>query len=221
MSTWRETFQYHVIRMNPYFKRIKPPIKSDVKIYLAGYYARFLDEEYKKQIKPYIIEDLETFKNFIKKHEFKLGQNAPVFFYAKLNAEYKMFQLLEESIKYKNYKFHKFYLTEPAILFSITSNYYRMAGKLYHALLFEILYKRIQDIFSVFHYYTQSLGYHYKQKYLESEEKEEILDVSISDNEIHQFLNEIHIEISDEKNQIQKKDYYQLDFNLDQFFLQS
>lgn len=221
MSTWHDTFQFHIIRMNPYFKKIKPPIKSDLKIYLAGYYARFLDEEYKKQIKPYIIDDLETFKNFIKKHEYKLGQKAPVFYLAKLNAEYKMFRLVEESIKYKNYKVQRFYLMEPAILFSIASNYYRLAGKLYHALLFEMLYKRIQDIFSVFQYYTESLDYQYKQKYLKSEQKEELPNISISENEINELLNQIHIEISDENHQIQKKDYHEFYINFNQFFLQS
>jgi hypothetical protein len=156
---WKESFKIHLIKMDKFFTYCKPPLKCDVKVYLAGYYARFLDEDYINQIKPFIIEDKEYFKILIKKHHQKLGQNAPIFYYAKINAEYKMYLILRQFSRYKklyNYSL-QYELSEPATLYLLASNYYRYSGKIYQALLFENIYKRIKEIFSILNQYTKSL----------------------------------------------------------------
>ncbi|GIX40641.1 MAG: hypothetical protein KatS3mg129_0374 [Leptospiraceae bacterium] len=215
---WKETFKIHLIKMDKFFSFCKPPIKNDVKVYLAGYYARYLDDDYRNQIQPYIIKDIEHFKELIKKHHLKLGQNAPIFYYAKINAEYKMFYLLTENLNKKQiYEYSLNYqLSEPATLYSLTSTYYRISGQIYHALLFENIYKRIKEIFSILNLYSKAI--HLNQKF----EKEEIsykLDTP-TEEEIEQFKINLKKEI---QNQITEKEIKNDEINqiLSKFFFQS
>ncbi len=194
---WKETFKIHLIKMNQYFDSFQPPIKNDIKVYLAGSFARYLDKEYISQIKPYIIDDLESFINFIKKFKYKLGNNAPIFYYAKINAEFKMFQLLENQST-KNIETISYYLHEPATLFSFASIYYRLAGKIYQSILFEIIYKRIKEIFSALELYVRSLDLEYKKKY---DQDIPVIIEEIKDEEIYYFL-----ENYNEKNDITIQD---------------
>ena len=208
---WKESFKIHLVKMDQYFQKYKPPFKSDIKVYLAGYYARYLDEEYKNQIQPYIIENLEYFKQLIKKHHLKLGQNASIFYYAKINAEYRMFNILQKSITQK--EFHSFTLnyelSEPASLYLLASTYYRLSGKIYNALIFEYIYKRIREIFLILNLYSKAVELD------QSKEK-------ITQEELENFINNLKKELSQENQisieQIQKDPINQI---LSKLFYQS
>ncbi|MFN3604555.1 MAG: hypothetical protein ACK4UJ_07575 [Leptonema sp. (in: bacteria)] len=179
--------------MDSFFIKCKPPIKNDIKVYLAGYLARYLDKEYKKQIQPVLLKDLEEMDSIIRKHQYKLGQKSPIYFYARINAEYQMFSLLLESLIYNtNYQFLK--LKEPANLFSIASVYSKLAGKIYYSLLFEYIYKRIQEIFSLLFSYSQYINLDSILKELSKNQKlktnlEEILNITIDDIKDEEYKN--------------------------------
>ncbi|MCS7205312.1 MAG: hypothetical protein NZ853_06410 [Leptospiraceae bacterium] len=179
--SWKETFRIHLVRMEKLFQKYHPPFKNDVKVYLAGYLARYTDNQYIKQIQPYI-RDLDEIKHLVMKHHHKLGQKSILVFYAKVNAEYKMFQLTKEMSQSKSQTplFISLQIKEPASLFSLASTYSQVSGKLYQAFIYEVLYKRIWEVLELLSEYMKSL-------YLEKSEPLTIRIEELTEEELKDF----------------------------------
>lgn len=226
---WKESYKIHLIKMDQFLRSYEPPLKNDVKVYLAGFLARYLDIEYKKQIRFFLLKSLEEMNQMIKKHEYKLGQKSIIYFYARINAEYKMFSLLLYRLLY-NSNSYIFQLSEPANFFSIASIYSLKSGKTYDSLLFDYIYKRIKDIFSVLLSYSYfiELDKTLKEltKTLNAESNtniEEIIEVTVSEvtqEELKNFLESFRVTA---KNNITEQELIQYKMNqiISNFFTQS
>ncbi len=228
---WKESYKIHLIKMDQFLRSYEPPLKNDIKVYLAGFFARYLDMEYKKQIRFFLLESKEEMDQIIRKHEYKLGQKSIIYFYAKINAEYKMFSLLLYHLLY-NSDSYIFQLKEPANFFSIASIYSLKSGKIYDSLLFDYIYKRIKDIFSALLSYSYFIEIDKTLKKLsktfnsesKSESKiEDILEITINDvteEELKNFWENLNVTI---QNNFSSEEMLQYKMNLilSNFFTQS
>lgn len=224
---WKDYYKFHLIKMDKVFMKYMPPFKNDVKVYLAGYFARYLDSEYKKQIQPILFKNPEELQALIRKHSQKLGQKSMIYFFAKVNAEYKLFSILIEYLIEHSDGFI-FQLKEPANLYSIASIYSRLAGRTYHSLLYEYIYKRIQEVFSILFSYSCSINLDEVVKELQKVYSlelnlEDYIHISIENitNEDYQnFRNNLTHTIQNDitENEIKESTYNSLLFN---FFMQS
>lgn len=225
--SWKDYYKFHLIKMDKVFTNYVPPFKNDVKVYLAGYFARYLDSEYKKQIQPILFKNVEELQILIRKHSQKLGQKSMIYFFAKVNAEYRLFSILIEYLLDHSDGFI-FQLKEPANLYSIASIYSRLAGRTYHSILYEYIYKRIQEVFSILFSYSCSINLdevvkEQKKAYNLELNLEDYISVSIenlSNEDYQNFQNNLAQNIQNDitEKEIQESKYNSLLFN---FFMQS
>lgn len=198
---WKERFRFHLIKLEKYFQPYKPPFKNDIKVYLAGYVARYSDTSYINQIQPFLFRDAGEIKKMIIKHHDKLGQNAPLIFYARINAEYRMYRIIKEKTEEKTPVsiLYSLQLKEPASLFSVASTYSRIAGMRYQALLYEILYKRIQEVLEILSDYFRNVT---------STDNDLTMEVeTIPEDEMLDFYSRIRDTVDKETHNITEKDY--------------
>jgi len=101
-----------------------------------------------------------------------------------------LFNILQKSLKEK--EIHSFTLnyelSEPASLYLLASTYYRLSGKIYNALIFEYIYKRIKEIFLILNLYS---------KIIEPNELKE----KVTQEELENFITNLKKELS-QKNEI-------------------
>jgi hypothetical protein len=144
------TFRSHVLALENFLMNEKiHDLKGEPLVYLAGMIARKFDRDYSEDIKPFLFSDPSEMDLLIRKHELYIGQNAPVAFAARINAEYLTISIAtqEKSI------FSRFQLAIPARFFRISSNYFYYSGNKTLGAVLDYFGKELSTIIKIIHEY--------------------------------------------------------------------
>lgn len=94
METWRETFRSQIVDLERFLLRRRLHFSADQAVYLAGMLSRLQDRSWMQEIQPYLLESPQAMAEKIRVHEPYIGQNAPVFFVARINGEYLTLRII-------------------------------------------------------------------------------------------------------------------------------
>lgn len=92
-TRWRDGLAEHIVCMEHFLERVPcHRLEAEPLVFLAGMLARQLDKSYRRQIRPFIKSNPEDVFCSVRQHDPYLGQNAPVVFLSRANAEFLLVQ---------------------------------------------------------------------------------------------------------------------------------
>ncbi len=155
---WRETFPDHLYWLEDYQWTHEGPVFSgDLTVYLAGMVARQLDLDYIEDSREFLLDDPAEIRSEIRKHGPFIGQNAPIAFISRVNAEHMTFGLASGSEQIIS-------LTLPASLFGIAAQYFTQAGNTHLGQIFRELGSQLNGVVGrISGYLAQNPGQKYRK----------------------------------------------------------
>lgn len=123
---WRNQLVDHVIFMEHFLdKDASMNMEAEQLVFVAGLLARQLDKSYRRQIRPYLKNEPEEIFQTVRRHDPYFGQNAPVVFLSRANAEYL---LVQGASALRRGNAHWYSHVLPGQFFGIASQYSYKAG---------------------------------------------------------------------------------------------
>lgn len=136
---WSETYSVHLYRLEQcQYARRQSLLSGELTVYLAGMIARQLDPEYRKQLSSYLFEDPGDLGRKIRRHDPYIGQNAPIVFVSRINAEHRTFSIALNAD-------HSSTMV-PSNLFAIASHYSYKSGNIQLASIFNEFRFQIRNV---------------------------------------------------------------------------
>ncbi len=147
-SSYHDTNQYmsQIVAFENFLLDTKNEISGEESVYLAGMLARQSNARYLRQIRRLIFRKPEELDNLISKHYLCIGQNAPVYFIVRTNAEFLTVRLLSRNKKQQLCELEKW---KPIAYFQIASEYAHKAGNRVLGEIFAHIYKNYNEIFNI------------------------------------------------------------------------
>ena len=135
-ASWERNYRRHLIGLERFLlANPEQEIPTEPTIYLAGMIARELDPTYGENIEPYLLADEDEIDATIRRHDPYLGQNAPIVFIARINAEHLTVSRAREKKSVESVS--RFELMGPSRLFSIACHYSLQSGNVRMARLYD------------------------------------------------------------------------------------
>lgn len=148
MGTWRETFRKQIIDLERFLVQRHLHFSPEQAVYLAGMLSRLQDREWIQGIQPYLLESPQAMAERIRLHEPYLGQNAPVFFVARINGEYLTLRIITGQALVIDLE-----KNVPRRYFLIAARYADRAGQNHMAGIYRFVgYHYDEIIYSLMHY---------------------------------------------------------------------
>ena len=163
---WRRIFQKHILTLEKFLseQHVSLQLPDEQSVYLAGMLARQYDSNYRRQIRRYLFSQPEDLELLIRRHYAYMGQNAPVCFMARINAEYLTVRLLsyyrkkvKESLQTTPSTMNTDQLL-PAHYFEVAARYAYQASKSTWSSIFSYIYINYAQVVSLLSAYMNFIN---------------------------------------------------------------
>ena len=154
---WHKFFQQHILAFEKFLSEspTKLTLPGEQSVYLSGMLARQYDSNYRRQIRHYLFRKPDDLEMLIRRHYQCIGQNAPVCFLSRINAEFLTIRLVSRRSRQATWQ--KLEQTLPAHYFEVASIYAYQANKRTWGSIFAYIYKNYTQILSLLSAYLDFL----------------------------------------------------------------
>ncbi len=153
-SEWKKSFQNHILVFEKFLLDTKSELPGEQTVYLAGMLTRQSNSSYLRQIRRFLLRSPEELDTLTRKHYLCIGQNAPVYFISRINAEYITVKLVSKKAKQGYTNWEKLI---PIRYFEVASIYAYQAGNRTLGSIMSYIYKNYHSILSLLSVYMEFL----------------------------------------------------------------